>query len=80
VDFAPRLDLLIPDERRRLWSPGDPHLYDLEIELIDSDGTTVDRATSYAGLRSVAIDGHAIRINGEVIFQRLVLDQGYNPD
>lgn len=80
VDFAPRLDLLIPDERRRLWSPGDPHLYELEIELIDSDGTTIDRATSYAGLRSVAIDGHAIRINGEVVFQRLVLDQGYYPD
>ncbi len=68
VDFAPRLDLLISDERRRLWSPGNPHLYDLEIELIDSDGTTVDRATSYPGLRSVAIDGHAIRINGEVVF------------
>ena len=35
---------------------------------------------SYAGLRSVAIDGQAITINGQRVFQRLVLDQGYWPD
>jgi beta-galactosidase/beta-glucuronidase len=80
ADFAPRLDLAIPPERRRLWSPSDPHLYDVAIELLDADRTTVDAATSYAGLRGVTIDGKAIRINGEVIFQRLVLDQGYYPD
>jgi beta-galactosidase/beta-glucuronidase len=80
VDLAPHLDLPIPEERRRLWAPGDPHLYDLEIELIDAGGTAIDKATSYAGLRSVAIDGHVIRINGDAVFQRLVLDQGYYPD
>jgi beta-galactosidase/beta-glucuronidase len=80
ADLAPHLDLPIPEERRRLWAPGDPHLYDLEIELINADGTVIDKATSYAGLRSVAIDGHAIRINGDAVFQRLVLDQGYYPD
>lgn len=79
-DLAPRLTLTIPEERRRLWSIEDPHLYDLEISLIDADGNVVDSATSYAGLRSVAIDGKAIKINGEVIFQRLVLDQGYYAD
>jgi hypothetical protein len=40
----------------------------------------MDRAMSYAGLRSVTLDGKAVRINGEVVFQRLVLDQGYYPD
>jgi len=80
ADLAPRVDLAIPGDRQRLWSPDDPHLYDLEIELLDSDGTTIDQATSYAGLRSVTVDGQAIKINGEVIFQRLVLDQGYYPD
>jgi len=79
-DLTPCLDLPIPEGRRRLWSPRDPHLYDLEIELLDAGGTTVDRATSYAGLRSVTIEGQAIKINGEAIFQRLVLDQGYYPD
>jgi len=79
-DLTPVLDIAIPVERRRPWSPSDPYLYDLDIELIDAAGSTIDRASSYAGLRSVAIEGKAIRINGETIFQRLVLDQGYYPD
>ncbi len=80
LDLAPRLDLPIPAERRRLWSIEDPHLYDLEISLLDADGQVLDRAQSYAGLRSIGIDGKAITINGQRVFQRLVLDQGYYPD
>jgi beta-galactosidase/beta-glucuronidase len=79
-DFSPRLQLTIPENRRRLWSPRDPFLYDLEIELIQADGKTLDRVTSYAGLRSITINDRAVNINGETIFQRLVLDQGYYPD
>jgi hypothetical protein len=48
-----------------LWSPRYPHLYDLVIELLDASGRTLDRAESYAGLRSVAIDGKRVKINGE---------------
>ena len=80
LDLTPRLDLLVPEERRRPWSNQDPHLYDLVIQLRDQDGCVIDQATSYAGLRSVAIDRKAIKLNGEVVFQRLVLDQGYYPD
>jgi beta-galactosidase/beta-glucuronidase len=80
LDFAPRLDLVLPEEKRRLWSPTDPFLYDLTMELVDAGGEVVDRAESYAGLRSVAIDGKKVKINGETVFQRLVLDQGYYPD
>ena len=80
LDLAPRLTLSIPEDRRRLWSVSDPHLYDIEISLRDADGAVVDSATSYAGLRSVAIDGQKVKLNGETVFQRLVLDQGYYPD
>jgi beta-galactosidase/beta-glucuronidase len=80
ADFTPHLDLPIPAASRRFWSPQDPYLYDLEIELCDATGQVIDRAQSYAGLRSVTLDGKAVKINGEVIFQRLVLDQGYYPD
>lgn len=80
LDFAPRLTLSIPEERRRLWSPRDPFLYDLEIALVDGGGAVVDRYVSYAGLRSVSIEGKRVKINGETLFQRLVLDQGYYPD
>jgi len=80
LDLAPRLTLTIPEDKKRLWSVSDPHLYDIEISLRDADGAVVDRATSYAGLRSVAIDGVKVKLNGETVFQRLVLDQGYYPD
>ena len=79
-DLTPQIDVPVPESRRRLWSIEDPHLYDLEIELRDSAGVVVDHASSYAGLRSVSIDGKAIRINGEIVFQRLALDQGYYPN
>jgi beta-galactosidase/beta-glucuronidase len=79
-DLAPRLDLPIPDERLKLWQVGDPHLYDLAIELVDAAGAVIDRATSYAGMRGISIEGKAIKINGKTVFQRLVLDQGYYPD
>ena len=79
-DLTPRVDLNVPKDKCVLWQPGKPYLYDIEIELVSDDGTVVDSAKSYCGLRSVAIDGKAIRINGEVVFQRLVLDQGYYRD
>ena len=69
LDLAPGLDLHIPEGRRRLWKAGAPHLYDVAI-------TVVDEATSYTALRAVSTDGQAINLNGEVVFQRLVLDQG----
>ncbi len=79
-DMTAQLSLEIPDDRRRLWSTEDPHLYRLELELLDEDGRCIDRAQSYAGLRSVTIEGKAVLLNGKPVFQRLVLDQGFYPD
>ncbi len=80
LDLSPRLALALPQGRVRLWSPQDPHLYDVRIALLDADGAEVDAVDTYAGLRSVSIDGEAVLLNGEPVFQRLVLDQGYWPD
>lgn len=80
ADFSPRLDLPVPASRRKLWEPGDGHLYDIDLELLSARGTVVDAATTYGGLRSIAIEGPAVLINGKPVFQRLVLDQGYYPD
>ncbi len=79
-DALATLWLVIPDSELRLWQPGRPFLYDLEITLLGADGTELDKVRSYAGLRSVAIRGREVRINGESVFQRLVLDQGYYPE
>ncbi len=63
----------------RLWSPSDPFLYDLNLELLDG-AKVVDQVRGYFGLRSVSIQGAAILLNGKAVFQRLVLDQGFYPD
>ena len=80
LDLAPSVRVVIPADRVRPWSTQDPHRYGVEVELHDAAGDVVDAVRSYAGLRSVAIEGKAIRINGEPVFQRLVLDQGYWPE
>ncbi|WP_263172561.1 glycoside hydrolase family 2 protein [Streptomyces sp. SCSIO ZS0520] len=80
LDLCPRLALALPPERVRPWSPADPHLYELRLQLLDAEGEVVDDVVSYAGLRSVALRGKQVLLNGEPVFQRLVLDQGYYPD
>ncbi|CAN5760888.1 glycoside hydrolase family 2 [soil metagenome] len=79
-DFCPSLDLPIPSAKVRPWSPRDPFLYSITIELVDSDGAVLDQAESYAGLRSITISGLAVHLNDRPVFQRLVLDQGYYED
>ncbi len=79
LDLAPRVRITLPEAEIRPWSPGDPHLYGLVVRLVDRDGEVVDELTSYAGLRSISVHGNEIRLNGERLFQRLVLDQGYWP-
>ncbi|HOE65102.1 MAG TPA: glycoside hydrolase family 2 TIM barrel-domain containing protein [Candidatus Hydrogenedentes bacterium] len=80
TSFSPRIILSIPADRRRLWAPGKPNLYSIDLTLIDRCDRVVDAASTYAGLRSISIDGKTICINGQPVFQRLVLDQGYYPD
>ncbi|GAB4085249.1 glycoside hydrolase family 2 [Myceligenerans cantabricum] len=66
----------------RLWSPDDPYLYDVDVELTDGDVT--DEVASYAGLRTIAVEqvgGHPkLVLNGAPIFSLATLDQGFFPD
>lgn len=62
------------------WSPWDPVLHDLTIEVVDDDGTTLDRVDTYFGMRSVEVRDGRVLLNGLPLYQRLVLDQGYFPD
>lgn len=69
----------------KLWTPDTPHLYTLNIELLDSAGTSLDRVSSYAGIRTVGktrdADGYLrFTLNGETIFHWGPLDQGWWPD
>ncbi|MHC4986782.1 MAG: glycoside hydrolase family 2 protein, partial [Planctomycetota bacterium] len=79
LDFSPMLDLELGEDAK-LWDVGQGNLYDITLELLDADGAVIDKAEIYAGLRSIAIDGKKVKINGRSVFQRLVLDQGFYPD
>ena len=69
----------IPMPGARLWEPGSPYLYGLQVELT-APGELTDRISSYFGMRSVEVTPKAILINGKPVFQRLILDQGFYPD
>lgn len=74
-----RCSLAIRLKEKRLWEPGAPFLYDLQLSLY-SGRQKVDELKSYFGLRKIAIEGRKILINGKPVFQRLILDQGFYPD
>jgi len=63
-----------------LWSPEEPNLYDLRLELLGADGETLDSADAYFGVRKVEAREDRVYLNNRPYYQRLVLDQGYFPD
>ncbi len=72
-------------EDPKLWTPETPHLYTLDVHLLNGAGNTLDRAVSYAGIRTVGktrdADGHLrFTLNGAPIFHWGTLDQGWWPD
>ena len=56
------------------WEVGCGRLYDLVLTFGE------DLVQSYFGLRSLRFDGYKFLLNEKPVFQRLVLDQGFNPD
>ncbi len=63
----------------RPWSPGDPFLYDLRLELVEGD-RVVDSVASYAGLRKFHVEENRFYLNNDAVFLRFVLDQGFHPE
>ncbi|WP_380869591.1 glycoside hydrolase family 2 protein [Sphingobacterium corticis] len=76
--------LYINIENPHLWTPDDPFLYDLNVQLLDDRGKVIDDVNSYFAMRSVKIekvDGiNRTLLNGKFEFQLGLLDQGYWPD
>lgn len=69
----------------RLWTPEDPILYDLDIEVADDAGV-IDVVHTYFGLRTIERGKvgnrpyESILLNGKPIYLRGALDQSFNPD
>lgn len=71
-------------EHSHLWSPDDPHLYGLRIQII-KNGVVTDTVRSYFGMRSIELhkdaDGNQrIFLNGHYLYNLGVLDQGFWPE
>ncbi|MBL6719150.1 MAG: glycoside hydrolase family 2 [Pseudomonadales bacterium] len=73
-----RLSFAIPDPQ--LWAPEHPTLYDVRVVLEDELDGQVDRVEGYIGLRELSWDRDGLHLNGEALFLRGVLDQGYFPE
>lgn len=77
--------LTLPVSNPRIWSPDDPFLYDLDIELSATSGQVVDAVSSYFGMRKISMgqdhNGHTyMLLNNEPVFHWGLLDQGWWPD
>lgn len=58
------------------WAPENPRLYDIKFRLLKK-GCVCDEVCSYFAMREIRIEGKNILLNGEPLYQRLILDQGY---
>jgi beta-galactosidase/beta-glucuronidase len=63
-----------------LWSPASPTLIEAQIQLWAERGELLDEVVSYTALRSIAIQGDRVILNGRPYYLRMVLDQGYWPE
>ena len=61
------------------WTPETPNLYDVTFELVNMK-EVLDSVGSYFAMRKMSIDGPNIYLNEKVLYQRLILDQGYWKD
>lgn len=68
-------------EKPKLWSPEEPNLYDVKLEIF-KDGALKDSVTSYFGMRKFSMEKDKFGVprlflNGAPYFQKGLLDQGY---
>ncbi|MBO4730341.1 MAG: DUF5013 domain-containing protein [Bacteroidaceae bacterium] len=80
----PGEDIVLSITNPDLWNPDHPFLYDLKLELLDTDGKK-DEVQSYFGMRKISLardkDGYyRMMLNNEFVFQTGPLDQGYWPE
>ena len=81
---TPGKAISIPVSHMRLWSPEDPHLYDLTVAVLRKD-KVVDEVKTYFAMRKISMgkDNSGIQrmlLNNEFVFQYGPLDQGWWPD
>jgi len=77
-------DVSLSIANAQLWSPTNPFLYDLKVEVLRK-GKIVDEVSSYFAMRKISMgkDANGIQrmlLNNKFVFQYGPLDQGWWPD
>lgn len=84
VEGLPNSELHLAVHSPHLWSPDDPFLYDLRLNLLDGK-RVVDSVSSYFGMRKISLRKDntgvtRIALNDQFLFEIGALDQGFWPD
>lgn len=58
------------------WTPENPKLFDVSLELLNNDGSK-DRISMYFAMRKVSVQNGKFLLNNRPYYQKLLLDQGY---
>lgn len=74
------MSLSIPIPNPLPWSPDNPALYVLGVEVCDASGRALTRNKTRFGMRDVCIEGSRLYLNGKPLYVRGVLHWGYYPD
>lgn len=84
IESAPNHEAILTLPAQKLWSPTQPFLYNLTLEII-RNGKVIDQVKSYFAMRKSSLgkdkDGTMrMLLNNEFAFQYGPLDQGWWPD
>ena len=84
TESAANQEITLTLTEQKLWSPANPFLYDLTIEIL-RNGKVIDQVKSYFAMRKSSLgkdkDGTLrMLLNDEFVFQYGPLDQGWWPD
>jgi beta-galactosidase/beta-glucuronidase len=71
--------VLIQLPAQHLWSPEQPDLYDISLEVYQGN-TLWDSVKSYLGQRKISTQDGRVLLNNRPYFLKMVLDQGYWPE
>ena len=71
-----RIKASAPLANPRRWSPAEPNLYELQIGVGGDGGDVID---TRAGFRTIEVFGQQLRLNGQPLQVRGVLNWGFSP-
>ncbi|MBA9084439.1 hypothetical protein FHR92_000896 [Fontibacillus solani] len=72
---------VIPLKNATLWSPQNPHLYDMLVKIIDvKSDIIIDEISIYFGMREIEFHDGQLLLNHKPLYVRGALDQAFYPD